>query len=310
MTDEYRPVPKPPLSNPMAEAMAEDAENARVAAANAVNAAPVAEDAPAPNEAPADPTDTDAPAAIEAAPNEDPAKPSKSNEKALLGRLGHLTREKKEAIERAADLTRQNQALQELLASQGRTPPADGSEAAPAAPVPQQQRTYTQADVEALATQKADLDAYNRQANDLYGIGKEKFGTWDDALANLNGAGIMSEPAIQRQMVEAALATGAAPDVINHLGLNLEEAVRISALPPARMGVELATLAAKLTRKAPAISSAPAPIGNGTVRGGTEAAVDLAKLAEGPMAPYIEARRKMGDRWANDRRGGTTPRDT
>ena len=104
MTDEYRPVPKPPLSNPMAEAMAEDAENARVAAANAVNAAPVAEDAPAPNEAPADPTDTDAPAAIEAAPNEDPAKPSKSNEKALLGRLGHLTREKKEAIERAADL--------------------------------------------------------------------------------------------------------------------------------------------------------------------------------------------------------------
>lgn len=287
MTDEYRPVPKPALSNPMAEALAEDA------AAAAQTAPP---ETPAPVEAAAV---DDAPAAIddaplEAAPNEDPAKPAKGNEKALLARIAKLSGERRDRDAREAELTRQNAALQALLASQGTPAPADGVAPPAAAPA----AGLTQADVESRARAMADLDAYNRVANDLYGVGKDKFGTWDESLANLNAAGIMSEPALQRQMVEAAMATGAAPDVINHLGQNLDEAVRIAGLPPARMGVELATLAAKLAKKTPAISAAPAPIGKGTVKGSTEAAVDLAKLAEGPMPAYVEARKKAGDRWA------------
>ena len=183
-----------------------------------------------------------------------------------------------------------------LLASQGR-----GSEV-PTTHAPQAPTTYTQADVDARAREIADWNNYNRQANDLVGIGREKFGTWDESIDNLNGAGILSEPMLQRQIVEAALATGAAPDVINHLGQNLDEALRISQLPPARMGVELATLAGKLVKKAPAISSAPAPIGNATVHGSTQAPVDFAKLAAGDdMAAYVEARKKAGDPWANAR---------
>ena len=293
MTDEYRPAPKPPLSNPMAEAMAENAQEAARVAAEA---------APAPTVAP-EPVETPAPAPVEAAagdpppaPNDDATKPPKGNEKAFLARIARLADEKKSLNEQAAELRRQNAAMQELLASQGR-----GSEV-PTTHAPQAPTTYTQADVDARAREIADWNNYNRQANDLVGIGREKFGTWDESIDNLNGAGILSEPMLQRQIVEAALATGAAPDVINHLGQNLDEALRISQLPPARMGVELATLAGKLVKKAPAISSAPAPIGNATVHGSTQAPVDFAKLAAGDdMAAYVEARKKAGDPWANAR---------
>lgn len=303
-------VPKPPLSDPMAEAMAEDAaEAARVAAlAPPSPATPPAGETPSsvapPNADEGEPTPL-------AAPNEDPTKPAKGNEKAFLARIARLADDKRTRDTTIAEQTRQLAAMRELLASQGHAPPLDP--AAPPASVspPQQTGSLTQADVDARAREIADWQDYNRQANDLAGVGKEKFGTWDDSLANLNAAGILSEPAMQRQIVEAALATGAAPDVIHHLGQNLDEAIRISMLPPARMGVELATLAGKLTKKAPAISQAPAPIGNGRIRNDAgEAAPDLAKLAEGPMGAYVEARKKAGDPWANGRRGAFAPRDT
>ena len=151
----------------------------------------------------------------------------------------------------------------------------------------------------------ADLQSYNDKANALYETGKEKFGDWDDSVQNLNAAGIIAaDSPTARSLIEAALATGSAPEVIRHLGKDLTEAERIAAMSPVRMGVELAQLAQRLTKpKTTAISGAPAPIGGATVRGAAEPTVDLAKLAQGDdMAAWVAARKKAGDPWATGRR--------
>ena len=95
------------------------------------------------------------------------------------------------------------------------------------------------------------------------------------------------------------MATGSPVDVIHHLGSDLEEAARISALPPVRMGVELAKIAQQ-TAQAPAkrpISGAPAPIE--PVSGRPDPTVNFVKLAESnDMNAWVAERKKAGDPWA------------
>lgn len=57
------------------------------------------------------------------------------------------------------------------------------------------------------------------------------------------------------------MATDAAPEVLMHLGDNLEEASRIAQMPPLKMASELTKLANKLTApQQRQVSRAPAPI--------------------------------------------------
>ena len=288
MSEEYVAPPKPPLSNPMAEALAEDAaKEAARAAAQTPTPAPVV-----------DPTPEPEPEPVEASEGtEQPAEPitpkePKSPVKQLQGRVGFLTKQLHEKTARETELASQVEAMRALLEAQG--VPEGSTPSIPAAPSVNGSRPLTQADVMAQAEAIADAKAFNATAETIYNSGKEKFGDWQDSVDNLNAVGLMTRP-----LIEAAAETGAAAEVIRHLGQDLDEASRIASLPPVRMAVEVAKLAGKLiTPKTRAISNAPAPVS--PVKGSAAApAADLRKIADADdMTAWVAARKAAGDRWA------------
>lgn len=271
---------KPPLSDPMAEALAEDAADA------ARTATPIRVlDSETPAEAvSAEPAVDATPAPTDPAPTDDAGKKRRTPVEVLQSRIGAKTKE-------AARLQTELLAARALLAAQR------NGEGETTTPPPAGERTYTRAEMEAEAHRVSEERAFNQRANDTYSAGKEKFGDWETNMQTLRDTGFMSS-----ELVDAAIASGAAADVLNHLGGNVDEAERISALSPVRMGVELGKLATKLgAPKSARISSAPAPIE--TVSGNVTPAMDFAKLAEGDsMAAWVEARKKAGDPWAIGRR--------
>ena len=296
MTDQ---VGKPPLSDPMAEALAEDAA---AAAARTASTAPQIEPEPTPEPEP-EPEPVEAAgegdADADAPPDPEPKpKEPKSPVKALQGRVGYLTKQLHEREAAAAEMAAQMAAMRQLMEAQGlpAQPPADPSTApvpVPNAVNPNTGRMYTQAEVQAEAQRIAAASAFNQQANAVYEAGKEKFGDWQESVDSLNALGLMTA-----QLAEAAFETGSAPDVIYHLGQDTDEASRIASLPPLKMAVEVAKLAGRLSApKSGPISRAPAPVK--PVNGSVKATVDLAAIAKGDdMAAYVAARKAAGDRWA------------
>jgi hypothetical protein len=199
-------------------------------------------------------------------PTEAPKK--KSPVAQLQGRVGHLTKTLHERDGALAEKDRQIEAYKALLEGRGGT--ADPDDPAPARPLPSQisQPAPGTPEFDQLvlteAQKVAARDAFNRDCNAIFEDGSKKHGeAFKEAVANLNALGFM-DPGL----VQAAMATGAAADVINALGEDVDEAQRIAALPPVQKGVELAKLAAKISAPAagPQISRMPAPI---TPVGGT-----------------------------------------
>ena len=193
------------------------------------------------------------------APDE-PKKP-KSPVAQLQGRVGHLT---KQLHEKDADLNAERsrrEALEALFAAQGKNP--DGTDApapkpaTPSATLTKGSPEWNEA-VKAEARQLAAAESFTNQCNAIFDEGAKKHGDiFKEGVANLNALGLMDA-----NLVNAAIATGAAPDVLNALGSDVDEAQRIAALQPVQMGVELAKLAGKLQapKAAPQVSRAPAPI--------------------------------------------------
>jgi hypothetical protein len=228
---------------------------------------------------------------------EDPALSAHEREaRKLRGRVGYLTKTRNEQEAQLAELRRQNEAYQALLAQGGTTPQNDG-ETPPARTPANGERTFTQAEVREEARRLAAAETFNAQADAAYEAGKAKFTDFDDAVATLRDVGAMTQP-----LVEAALATGEAPAVLHYLGNDPDEAARITALNPVRMGVELAKIAGKLAAapKPRTVSAAPPPIR--TVGGTAKPEIDVydPKLAMGDhVSPdYIAARQKQGSMWA------------
>lgn len=210
--------------------------------------------------------------------------------KKLQGRVGFMTKTVNAKDAEVAELKRQNEAYQALLAANR---PEGESDPAPA-PKPTGERTYTEKDIDAMADAKASAREFNAQANTAYEAGKAKYDDFDDAIGTLRDVGAMTQP-----LVEAALATGEAPAVLHYLGNDPDEAARISSLSAVRMGVELAKIATKLsTPKNPKISSAPAPIN--PLGGTTKPEIDITdpKLS---MAEYVARRAQQGAKWAKGR---------
>lgn len=212
---------------------------------------PAPEVTPAPEPAP---EPLPAPEGGETPPAETPPEPKpekKSPVTQLQGRVGYLTKEL-----HAKDA--ENERLRKLLEVAGSaTPP--GGEAAPVAPTPAQAPQAPNSPDAFQQAVKAEVarQAFDQKCNEVYAKGKDEFGAeFDGAVGNLNSMGFMG-----RDMLDAALATGDAAKVIHHLGNDLDEAARISSLPPTAMGAEIAKLAAKVSApKAQPVSSAPAPI--------------------------------------------------
>lgn len=169
---------------------------------------------------------------------EEPKKP-KSPVAQLQGRVGHLT---KQLHEKDADLNAERsrrEALEALFAAQGKKP--DGSDA-PAPKPATSSATLTKGSPEWNEAVNAEAkhivagQAFTAQCNAIFDEGAKKHGdTFKEGVANLNALGLMDA-----NLVNAAIATGAAPDVLNALGSDVDEAQRIAALQPVQMGVELA----------------------------------------------------------------------
>lgn len=225
------------------------------------------------------------------------ARKPKSPVAQLQGRVGHLTKTIHQKDAENEELRRQNEAYQRLLTAQGRAP----EEAAPVqADAPLPGTPEFERLVDERAAKKANEARFTADCNAIFDQGVQKHGdAFKEALTNLNVLGLMNE-----QVVDAALATGAAADVLNFLGSDVDEAARITALPPVRMAVELTKVATKLAEakpEQPQISRAPAPItplsGQRTT---VEADVYDKRLNSGDkVSPEYAARRAaMGATWA------------
>jgi len=220
-------------------------------------------------------------------------KPKKTAEEVLKGRVGHLTKTlsaKDEAI--AAAIARADAA--EALLAASRAPEGQDAPAPVTKPVP---GTFTQADFDAAVKAQAEVQEFNRNADAMYNKGAEKFTDWKDAVDTLVVSGFMN-----KDLIDAAMAVDDGPAVLHHLGTNLDEAERISSLPPIQKAAAMAKLSGTLAapRTVP-VSNAPAPIK--PVTGAANPAIDLQRISdEGDMSSYIAARAKQGSRWAVGRR--------
>jgi|SRR6185312_15150759 len=138
-------------------------------------------------------------------------------------------------------------------------------------------------EVEKLATEKARMDAFNAQADQAYFAGKASYKDFDEALQPLTAMGALQRMDFQ----EAALATGAASDVLYELGTDPDRASQIlgylrtgnTAKATAEMtkiaiSIEQRKAAATKPKKTP-VSQVPAPIR--PVGGSAMPTVDLEK---------------------------------
>lgn len=201
----------------------------------------------------------------------------------FMDRIDGLTRQKHATEARVQTLEQQNAALRttlETLLAQGMSPEKaaaavgeaaalEGSEggepARPAPRAPAGPRLYTQAEIDALAANKAremlaqtsqtsEQEQFNTRCNEVAAEGKTKFADFDSSVATLNSAGVM-----QPAFLEAVTQLPDAAQILYQLGKSPEEAMRIANLKPIPMAVALA----RLTAAAPAVrpaSNAPAPV--------------------------------------------------
>lgn len=153
-------------------------------------------------------------------------------------------------------LTAKNKSLETELAAAKQAQPQPGQPAG-APPGPDFQSA-----VQAEAQRLAEADRFNRQCAEIADAGKAAFGDEQfnrsvSALVGMIDRSDAGEVAAYRGLIEAAAATGEAPRIIHLLGSDPNEAARIMALPPARMGVELAKMAAAKPDRT--VTGAPRP---------------------------------------------------
>lgn len=179
-------------------------------------------------------------------------------------RLGALSAQRNAEAERAAAAEARAAAAEALLAAQGLKP--DG-ETEGEAPKPKD-RVYTQAELEAEATKRAEsialANAFDAQCNTLFEKGAKDYGeaAFDANLQNLRDVGVISRDDLG--FVRDALETEAPEKVLFHLGQNPDEALKIAGLSPTKRAVALDRLAVQLSTEKPKVpkpvSKAPAPI--------------------------------------------------
>ena len=97
--------------------------------------------------------------------------------------------------------------------------------------------------------------SFNESCNKVYATGKAEFIDFDQSVANLQMVGV------SRDFLELATTSDAGAKLIDHLGHDLDEAARISAMSPVQMARELTRLEFKLAQiTVKPVSKAPAPI--------------------------------------------------
>jgi len=193
---------------------------------------------PAIDEAPTTGQEQDESQTTETPPQDD--KP-KETPRAIQRRFDELTRRAYENQRRAEAAEAQLRQMQQPNATAQAAPP---------------QGYVPASEVERAAAQLVEAQSFNSACDAIADFGAEKFPDFDTALTNFRMLGGPPQP-----FLEALTALGKEDGarVFHDLGTNPDEAERIIRMSPARMGIELAKLAAK-PAKVPAVSKAPPPI--------------------------------------------------
>lgn len=182
-------------------------------------------------------------------------------------RIDELTREKYEAKRAAEQAAIEVQQLREAM-QQGQQAPLG--------------------DVQSLVQQEAQRliaeQSFDAACNKTYDTGIAEFPDFKEAYGNLSMIGIT------RDFIEVVVDSDPkmAATVLHHLGNDLDEAARISSLPPIQMARELTKLEHKLSSQpAPKkqISNAPDPIKPLSAAGAT-ATKDPAKMTDTEFAKW------------------------
>jgi hypothetical protein len=173
-------------------------------------------------------------------------------------RIDEVTKKRYESDARAERAENEARALRALLEANGADLSPTESDAAPA-----NGRTYTEAELNTIAEQKAGqiaaAQSFNAQCNGVYEAGEKAFPDFAEAISNLGMVGAIS--AHDTSFLQAAFETDAPEKVLHALGKDPDEAARIMALSPTRRAIEMDRLATKLTAAPKArVSGAPAPI--------------------------------------------------
>jgi hypothetical protein len=159
-------------------------------------------------------------------------------------RIAETTREKYEARREAEQARADAQQLREQLA---RVQAGEQPTQQPAGDV----QTLVQQAAQRLVAERS----FNESCNKVYAAGKTEFPDFDAALGNLQMVGV------PREFLEFTAASDAGAKLIHHLGKDLDEAARITSLPPVQMARELTRLELKLSQPQPKpVSKVPAPI--------------------------------------------------
>ncbi len=160
----------------------------------------------------------------------------------------------------------------ELLAQLAGTA-APGTQPTTTTPQPPMGEEEINKRAELRAVELARIADFNRACDTIVDVGQKEFKDFDDALKNLHLVGAIGQN-VSPEFLETAIELKEPQKVLYHLGKNLEEAERISKLPPKKMALELARVEAQLQKPAtphvPPMSNAPAPVipvgGQATVR--------------------------------------------
>jgi hypothetical protein len=267
----------------------------------AVEEVPIVEEAPVDGSVEAQPESV-----VEETPAEPvPQKKPQPLPKWMKDRLAEITAKQHEADRRAAEEKARADASEAALEALRRKAAA-GEPLSPdpvVEPAPKAPDGFVPAtEVDSRARQIAAEQAFNARADASYHEGKKVYPDFDDAVGTL-----AAMSAIQRRdFQEAALATGAAHDVIYHLGSNPEEAQAVlsdlASGSIAKATAEMTKIATKIAASKSArptpkneISAAPAPIR--PVGGSAVPHVDLDKASDDDFTTELDKRARAHGWW-------------
>jgi hypothetical protein len=136
--------------------------------------------------------------------------------------------------------------------------------------------------VEEAARRLLAEQTFNESCNKVYARGKAEFSDFDATLANLQMVGL------SRDFLQFTAASDAGEKLLHHLGNDLDEAARISSLPPVLMARELTKLELRLSQpKVKPVSKAPPPIT--PIAGTSGGSKDPSEMTDAEFAKWRKA---------------------
>jgi hypothetical protein len=224
---------------------------------------------------PNDPLTGEPPAAPEPEAKPEPGKPAEPEKPAKAETPWYEKRLATQTAKIAAEARRADaaeRALADFMARRGAQPTHEAPQEQPQGQQPAPQpKALTDADIERIVAERETArkaeehtKAFNAECAKVADIGGKEFPDFSDALRTLwsvteglDDRGGMTPQAVS--LIEAAIETEKAHQVLHYLGKNPDEAMKISAMTDAKRGVAIAKIAAKLEAPKP-ISKAPPPI--------------------------------------------------